>query len=67
MADYKYSKEELDAWVPKVQETSKSVRKKFTAFLIITITVMPQRIVFNRKKHWFINRKSEKAKDKYKG
>jgi len=35
--DYRYSNEELDPWVPKVQEASKSV-KKVIGSSIITIT-----------------------------
>ena len=30
--DYRYSTEELDSWVPKVQETSKSIKKVFGFF-----------------------------------
>jgi len=30
--DYKYSKEELDAWIPKVEETAKKVKKVFGYF-----------------------------------
>ena len=30
--DYRYSKEELDSWVPKVQEASKSIKKTIGFF-----------------------------------
>ena len=44
--DYRYSKEELEPWVPKVQDTASKV-KKVMAISITTIMFIHLRIVSN--------------------
>ena len=49
--DYRYSPEKLDAWIPKVQETSNKVKKVY-GYLTTTIMVMHPKTVFNLLKSW---------------
>jgi uncharacterized protein YecE (DUF72 family) len=49
--DYRYSKDELEPWVPKIQESAGSVKKVYGT-LITTITGMLQRTAFNYWRGW---------------
>jgi uncharacterized protein YecE (DUF72 family) len=64
--DYRYSKEELDNWVPKVQETSKSVKKIYGFFNNHYHGYAPENCLYLLEKLGLLTETQKKAKDKSK-
>ena len=62
--DYRYSKEELEKWVPKVQETSKSVKKIYGFFNNHYHGYAPENCLYLLEKLGLLSETQKKAKDK---
>jgi len=64
--DYRYSKDELDNWVPKVQEVSKSVKKVIGFFNNHYYGYAPENCLYLLEKLGILSETQKKAKDKSK-
>jgi uncharacterized protein YecE (DUF72 family) len=64
--DYHYSTKEIDTWVPKVQETSKSVKKVFGFFNNHYHGYAPENCLYLLEKLGLLSESQKKAKDKSK-
>jgi uncharacterized protein YecE (DUF72 family) len=64
--DYRYSKEELDAWVPKVQETSKSVKKIYGFFNNHYHGYAPENCLYLLEKLGLLSKTQKKSMEKSK-
>jgi uncharacterized protein YecE (DUF72 family) len=62
--DYKYSAKELDGWVPKIQETSKSVRKVIGFFNNHYHGYAPENCLYLLEQLGLLSDSQKKAKDK---
>jgi uncharacterized protein YecE (DUF72 family) len=62
--DYHYSKEELDKWVPKVQETSKTVKKVFGFFNNHYHGYAPENCLYLLERLGLLSETQKKAKNK---
>ena len=63
---YRYSNEELDVWVPKVQETSMSVKKIYGFFNNHYHGYAPENCLYLLEKLGLLSEPQKKAKDKSK-
>jgi uncharacterized protein YecE (DUF72 family) len=64
--DYRYSNEEIAAWVPKVQETSKSVKKIYGFFNNHYHGYAPENCLYLLEKLGLLSGAQKKAKEKSK-
>ena len=64
--DYRFSTEELDSWIPKVQETSKSVKKVLGFFNNHYHGYAPENCLYMLEKLGLLSENQKKAKDKSK-
>lgn len=62
--DYQYSKEELDKWVPKVQKTSKTVKKVYGFFNNHYHGYAPENCLYLLDRLGLLSETQKKAKDK---
>lgn len=62
--DYKYSTEELDMWVPKIQQTSKTVKKVIGFFNNHYHGYSPENCLYLLEKLGLLSGNQKKAKDK---
>jgi uncharacterized protein YecE (DUF72 family) len=61
--DYRYSPKELDSWVPKVRETSKSVKKLYGFFNNHYHGYAPENCLYLLEKLGLLSENQKKAKD----
>jgi uncharacterized protein YecE (DUF72 family) len=64
--DYRYSTEELDSWAPKIQKTSKSVKKAVGFFNNHYHGYAPENCLYLLEKLGLMSENQKKAKDKLK-
>ncbi len=64
--DYNYSQEELDEWVPKIQQTSKTVKKVIGFFNNHYHGYAPENCLYMLEKLGLLSENQKKAKDKLK-
>jgi len=62
--DYRYSKEELDEWVPKVEETSKKVKKVYGFFNNHFHGYAPENCLYMLEQLGLLSETQKKARDK---
>lgn len=62
--DYRYSKKEMDCWVPKVQEASKSVKKVIGFFNNHYHGYAPENCLYMLQQLGLLTEHQKKAKDK---